>query len=152
MIYPKVLVPLDGSALAECALPHVKKMAKEGFVKEIILLTVIDIHPSAFMEGSDVTVIYQAQLDNSREYFKNLQAQFQTEGIDVKTEILQGATAQTIADYARQNAVDLIVIATHGHTGMKRLMFGSVALRVMHESPVPVLLIRPEACQTAGKK
>jgi nucleotide-binding universal stress UspA family protein len=91
-------------------------------------------------------------LDNSREYFKNLQARFQAEGIDVKTEILQGATAQTIADYARQKAVDLIVIATHGHTGMKRLMFGSVALRVMHESPVPVLLIRPEACQTAGKR
>lgn len=152
MMYQKVLVPLDGSALAECALPQVKKMAKEGFVKDVILLTVIDIHPSAFMEGSDVTVIYQAQLDNSRDYFKNLQAQFQTEGVEVKTEILQGATAQTIADYARQNEIDLIVIATHGHTGMKRLMFGSVALRVMHESPVPVLLIRPDFCRAAGKK
>ena len=152
MMYPKVLVPLDGSALAECALPQVKKMAKEGFVKEIVLLTVIDIHPGAFMEGSDVTVIYQAQLDNSRDYFKKLEAQFRTEGIDVKTEILQGATAQAIADYARQKGVDLIVIATHGHTGMKRLMFGSVALRVMHESPVPVLLIRPDVCGTAGKE
>lgn len=147
-MYEKVLVPLDGSELAECSLPHVKKMAKEGFVKEIVLLTVIDIYPSALLEGADTAAIYDAQLTNSREYLANLQAQFRSEGIEVKTEILKGSTAQTIADYATENGVELMIIATHGHTGMKRLMFGSVALRILHESQVPVLLIRPAACRT----
>jgi nucleotide-binding universal stress UspA family protein len=145
-MYNKVLVPLDGSELAECALPPVIRMAKEGFVKEIVLLTVIDIYPSALLEGADTAVIYEAQLSNSRDYLAQVQARFRAEGIEAKTEIRKGSTAQTIADYAAQNNVELMIIATHGHTGMKRLMFGSVALRVMHESLVPVLLIRPEAC------
>jgi nucleotide-binding universal stress UspA family protein len=146
-MYNKVLVPLDGSTLAECALPHVTRMAKEGFVKEIVLLTVIDIYPSALLEGADTAVIYEAQLNNSRDYLAQLKARFRADGIDVKTEILKGSTALTIADYAAQNNVELMIIATHGHTGMKRLMFGSVALRILHESKAPVLLIRPEACE-----
>ena len=48
----------------------------------------------------------------------------------------------------RDNGIDLIIIATHGYTGMKKLMFGSVALEVLHSSHVPVLLIRPESCRT----
>ena len=146
-MYQKVLVPLDGSDLAECALPHVKKMAKEGFIKDIIILTVIDIHPSALLEGADTTVIYKAQMNNSREYMNKVQAQFRSEGIEVKTEILQGSSAQVISDYANEKKVELVVIATHGYSGVKRLMFGSVAFRVLHDSHVPVLLIRPDSCQ-----
>jgi nucleotide-binding universal stress UspA family protein len=143
-MYQKVLVPLDGSQLAECALPHVKKMAREGYVGEIILLHVIDIHPIALVEGFDIATIQKSNFDCSRSYLDQLQAQFRKEGIEVKTELLKGSAAQEIAEYANQQGVDLIVIATHGYTGMKRLMFGSVALMVLHESHVPVLLIRPD--------
>ncbi len=146
-MYQKVLVPLDGSDLAECSLPHVIKMAKEGFIKDICVLTVIDIHPSALLEGADTTVIYKAQMDNSREYIGKVKARFKAEGIEVKTEILQGSAAQMISDYANEKKIDLIVIATHGYSGVKRLMFGSVAFRVLHDSHVPVLLIRPDSCQ-----
>ncbi len=146
-MYQKVLVPLDGSDLAEYALPHVKKMAKEGFVKDICLLTVIDIHLSALLEGADTTIIYKSQMSNSREYMNKVQAQFRAEGIEVKTEILQGSAAQVISDYANEKKMELVVIATHGYSGMKRLMFGSVAFRVLHDSHVPVLLIRPDSCQ-----
>ena len=146
-MYQKVLVPLDGSDLAECALPHVKKMVKEGFVKDVTILTVIDIHPSALLEGADTTVIYKAQMNNSREYMNKVQAQFRAEGMEVKTEILQGSAAQVISDYANDKKVELVVIATHGYSGVKRLMFGSVAFRVLHDSHVPVLLIRPDSCQ-----
>jgi nucleotide-binding universal stress UspA family protein len=145
-MYQNVLVPLDGSDLAECALPHVKKMAKAGFIKEISLLTVIDIHPSALLEGADTTAVYHAQMTNSREYMNKVQAQFRAEGIEAKSVILQGPAAQVIADYANEKKMELIVIATHGYSGMKRLMFGSVAFRVLHDSHVPVLLIRPDSC------
>ncbi len=145
MMYNKVLVPLDGSKLAECALPHVKEMVKKGFAGEIILLNVIDLHPNVFAEGIDASYLQKAQYENSRKYFDGLEAQFRAEGIEIKAEILKGIAAQAIADYAQQSGADLIVIATHGYTGMKRLMFGSVALQILHDAHVPVLLIRPES-------
>ena len=146
-MYQKVLVPLDGSDLAECALPHVIRMAKGGFVKDISVLTVIDIHPSALLEGADTTAVYKAQTINSQEYLAKVKDRFKAEGIDVKTEVLQGSAAQVISDYANQKQFELIIIATHGYSGVKRLMFGSVAFRVLHDSHVPVLLIRPDSCQ-----
>jgi nucleotide-binding universal stress UspA family protein len=146
-MYQKVLVPLDGSELAECALKHVKEMVKEGYAEKITLLNVIDIHPSIFAEGVDANHIMKAQLTNAQKYLADLEGQFRAEGIEVKTTVLKGMAAQAIAEYADQNSVDLIVIATHGYSGMKRLMFGSVALMVLHDSHVPVLLIRPEACR-----
>jgi nucleotide-binding universal stress UspA family protein len=145
MMYQKVLVPLDGSELAECALQHVKKMVKEGYAGQIIVLNVIDIHPSIFAEGVDANYVMKSQLTNAKKYLANLHEQFRAEGLEIKTEVLKGTAAQAIAEYAEQNGVDLIVIATHGYSGMKRLMFGSVALRVLHDSHVPVLLIRPES-------
>ena len=70
------------------------------------------------------------------------------ESIKVGTEVMEGCKpAQAILDYSRENGVDLIMLATHGRSGMKGLLMGSVAFRVLHESTVPVLLIRPEACR-----
>ena len=54
--------------------------------------------------------------------------------------------ATCIVKYAKDNDVDLIIIASHGHTGINKMMLGSVALEVLHDSHVPVLLIRPEVC------
>jgi nucleotide-binding universal stress UspA family protein len=69
-------------------------------------------------------------------------------GMNVSMETLESYhPAQAITDYAEKNGVDLIVIATHGYTGMKKMLLGSIALKVLHESNVPVLLIRPEECQ-----
>ena len=85
----------------------------------------------------------------SRNYLEDLKSRFASEGIHVKTELLEAnRPADAISDYAQKNGVDLIVIATDGYTGMKKLMFGSVALRVLHDANVPVLLIRSVSCQT----
>ena len=58
--------------------------------------------------------------------------------------VQEGDAAQMIIDYVKKNGIDLIVIATHGYSGVRRLMFGSVALQVLHDADVPVLLIRPK--------
>ena len=150
-MYQKVLVPLDGSELAECALPEVKKLAGGGLIGEVILLNVFEIDlmgiPEAHATSVDLDALKHAELDKSRRYLEKVQPELSSEGINVKTESLEGTPAQTIVNYADANGVDLIVIATHGFTGMKKLMFGSVALRVLHDSHVPVLLIRPESCR-----
>lgn len=145
-MFQRVLVPLDGSKLAECALPYVRNLSRDGFVGEIILLNVVEI-PATWLEGMDYVSLKNANLVQSTKYLTELKEQLAAEGLPVKAEVLEGTTAQVIADYARGKGVDLIVIGTHGYTGMKKLMFGSIALRVLHDSHCPVLLIRPESCR-----
>ena len=146
-MYEKVLVPLDGSEIAECALPQVMNLSKEGMAREVTLLNVIEI-PSAWVaEGLDFISLKNVQFDKAQKYLADLQSQLGSEGVKVKAEVVEGYAAQSIIEYANNNSVNLIVIATHGYTGMKKLMFGSVALRVLHDAHVPVLLIRPESCR-----
>ena len=160
-MYKKILVPLDGSELAECALNHVKQLFQDSPVGEVILLNAVvaDIPWRALNVGEeghainfDITSITKSLMDKSRKYLAKvkyrLSSEFSSEGIKVKTETIESnQPSHTITDYAQKNSVDLIVIATHGYTGMKKMMLGSIALKVLHESNVPVLLIRPEACR-----
>ena len=156
-MYKKILVALDGSELAECALKHVKKLLQDGPVGEIILLNavVIELPWRELTVGADeklalkfdYNAFKKAFMDKSEKYLTGVQTRLSSEGIRVKTETIESnGPSHTITDYASNNGVDLIVIATHGYTGMKKMLLGSVALKVLHESNVPVLLIRPEAC------
>ena len=151
-MYHKVLVPLDGSKLAECALTHVKTMVKEGFAGDVTLLNVVHVDaPYSELYGKhfDVTAMRKAYFTAASKYLADVEARLGTEGISVKTEVVeQKRPAPAITDYALKNGIDLIVIATHGYTGLKKLMLGSVALSILHDSHTPVLLIRPEACRS----
>jgi nucleotide-binding universal stress UspA family protein len=150
-MYQKILVPLDGSELAECTLNHVKKMVKEGFAREATLLNIVRVDlPWAELYGKnfDRDAVREAYFASARKYLASVESRLGAEGVKVKAEVLEAdRTAAAITDYARDKGMDAIVIATHGYTGLKRLMLGSVALSVLHESPVPVILIRPEACR-----
>lgn len=150
-MYKKVLVPLDGSALAECALNHVRALVKEGSAGEVMLFNVVKVDaPWAELYGQhfDINVMREALFASARKYLAGVEARLGAEGIKVKTATLEAnRPARAIIDYARENGVDMVIIATHGYTGMKRLMLGSVALSVLHDSQVPVLLIRPESCR-----
>jgi nucleotide-binding universal stress UspA family protein len=150
-MYQKVLVPLDGSELAECALNHVKNLVKEGSAGEVTLFNVVKVDtPWAELYGKnfDINAMREALFASARKYLAKIESQLNSDGIKVKTEALEAnQPAHAIADYARTNGIDMIVIATHGYTGMKKLMLGSVALGVLHDSHVPVLLIRPESCR-----
>ncbi len=156
-MYKKILVPLDGSELAECALTHVKKLFQDGPGGEVVLINAVvtdipwreinageDGHPTAF----DYTGFKKTFIDKSKKYLAGVQTRLASEGIKVRTETTESnGPSHTITDYAQKNGVDLIVIATHGYTGMKKMMLGSIALKVLHESNVPVFLVRPEACR-----
>ena len=148
-MYPKILVPLDGSKLAECALIHVKTMLQEGFAREAILLNVVHVDaPYSELYGAhfDINKMKKAYFNAAGKYLADVQARLGKEGIQVKTEVVEhDRPAPIISDYAVNNGIDLIVIATHGYTGLKKLMLGSVALSILHHSRTPVLLIRPEA-------
>jgi nucleotide-binding universal stress UspA family protein len=156
-MYKKILVPLDGSELAECSLNHVKKLFQDGPAGEVVLLNAVNIelpwrelsmggtgHAVAF----DFNAFKKTFIDKSKKYLARVKSRLSSEGIKVQTKTIESnGPSSTITDYAKKNGVDLIIIATHGYTGMKMMMLGSIALKVLHESNVPVLVVRPEACQ-----
>ena len=154
-MYKKVLVPLDGSALAECTLSHVKNLFKDGSIGEVTLLNVVKVEISWASMGSDeypktidLNAIMEPLFTASRKYLADMESRLSSEGIKVKTESLEGnRPADTITEFAQNKGMDMIIIGTHGYTGLKKLMLGSVAFGVLHQSHIPVLLIRPESCR-----
>jgi nucleotide-binding universal stress UspA family protein len=150
-MYKKVLVPLDGSDFAECALSHLKSLFKDGSVGEVALLNIVTIDiPWGELEGRhfDLEGLRTEVFSTSRNYLAKVSSRLSSEGMKVKTlSVEANRPAETILEYARKNGIELILMATHGHTGFKRLMLGSVTSGVVHQSTVPVLLIRPEACR-----
>jgi nucleotide-binding universal stress UspA family protein len=150
-MYQKVLVPLDGSDLAECTLSHLKSLINDGSVGEVTLLNVVKIDiPWAELESRqlDLNALREPLFAASKKYLADAESRLSSQGIKVKKESIEAnRPADTITDYAKKNSMDLIIMATHGYTGLKKLMLGSVASGVLNQSSVPVLLIRPDSCR-----
>ena len=142
-MYQKVLVPLDGSKTAEAVLDHVKKLSKERLVGEVILAKVVG-RQSMVTDGGIMSVMV-ADAAKSQKYLETIESELRATGCKVSSKILEGDAAEAIVDFARDQAVDLIVITTYGDSGLKRALFGSVAFKVLHDHHVkaPILLIRP---------
>lgn len=152
----KILVPLDGSGLAECALSHVKDLAENGIVEEVILLNAVQINipwatdgfGEGFSERIDINAIRDKAFAASRKYLSGVEAGLAAEGIKVRTDTIEAnAIASAITDYAQEKGLDMIVVATNGYTGFKKMVLGSIAMGIVQQSNVPVYLIRPEACR-----
>jgi nucleotide-binding universal stress UspA family protein len=151
-MYKKVLVPLDGSDLAECMLTHVTSLVKDGSVGEVTLLNIVTVDipwgGGEDIKHFDFKALREQVFTSSKKYLAKAQALLSSEKVKVKTESVEAnRPADAITDYAQKNGMELIIMATHGRTGFKKLMLGSVASGVLNQSAVPVLLIRPEACR-----
>lgn len=150
-MYKKILVPLDGSDLAECVLPHVESIAKGCGVREVILLRVTEpFHQLCIYDGCiSQDVMNSIDADNkaaAEKYLSQLIKRTRYDGVPVTPKVITGAPAESIADYASRDSIDLIVIATHGRSGISRWTWGSVADRVLHSACVPVLMVRAPGC------
>ena len=150
-MYRKILVPLDGSELAECVLPHVEAISKGCEVKDVILVRVVeplDLQPDAYIAftGDELVRIESGRKSEAEEYLKKVKKQLQESVIRVRSEVLAGKAAESLAEYASKNGVDLIVIATHGRSGISHWYWGSVADRVLRSACVPVLMVRGPGC------
>ncbi len=97
----------------------------------------------------DLNAIREPLFAKSRKYIADIEARLVSDGIKVNTVSVEGSRpADTITEYARKNGIDLIIIGTHGYTGLKKLMMGSVAVCVQHQSHIPVLLYQTsESCR-----
>ncbi len=146
----KILVPLDGSKLAEQALPYAQSLT-EKFEAELILLMVLQppILPVLAEPYSGASMLdyppheMEKIKEEAQAYLNNLCQKLEQDGVSARTEILEGtAVADAIVDLARQEAVDVIVKTTHGRSGLSRWIYGNVATRVLQEAHCPIFLVR----------
>ena len=150
-MYEKILVPLDGSYLAETAIPHVQAIASGCHVSDVVLLRVIEPLPE-LPEGrfpANKKAMQNAMEEikkEAREYLGLVQKRLKDNGIAAQTEVLVGRPAETIADYTEKNGVELVIMTTHGFSGITRWAMGSTADRLLHSSCAPILMIRPPQC------
>jgi len=137
-MFKKILVPLDGSKLAEGILPRVEWLAKihEG---EVTLLRVALAHsfPGQDPVQHQVNVVREAE-----EYLAKTESALRSVGVKVNSVVRYGNDAQEIVDHARDRDFDLIAMSTHGRTGLAQFVLGSVANKIIHTATVPILLCR----------
>lgn len=145
-MYNRILVPLDGSELAEQVLPGVIELAKCTGA-EIVLLRVPDYPVYEYiMPVPDLNTTIQEQArDQAHQYLDRISSELRATGLRVLTQVAyEGAVYATILETARELRADLIAMSTHGRSGLARLVMGSVADDVVRHSELPVLLVRPQ--------
>ena len=137
-MFKKILVPLDGSKLAEGIVPRVEWLAKihDG---EVTLLRVALAH---MFPGTDPVEHQVKVVREAEEYLAKVEANLKGVGVRVNSVVRYGHDAQEIVDHARDRGFDLIAMSTHGRTGLAQFVLGSVASKVIHTSTVPILLCR----------
>ena len=144
-MYKTILVPLDGSKRAEAIIPHVENLALSLNAK-VILFKVAE--PSLMLEYDEVIDMssYLEKSDKQKKdaeyYLTSLQEKFRAKGIEAQILIGHGPVVKAIIDAAEQQNVKLVAMASHGHGGLLRTFYGSVASGVLQRIDRPLLLIR----------
>jgi nucleotide-binding universal stress UspA family protein len=141
-MYKKILVPLDGSELAEKALGHAEELAKT-YDAEIILFQVAPfMHVYGVTELVTPFVVDDKQKEAAERYLTNLTNELEKRGFKVTAKVKIGLqVAAEIIDFAKENGVDMIIMCTHGRSGITRWVLGSVAHKVLTRAETPVLLV-----------
>jgi len=146
-MYQKILIPLDGSELAECVFPHIKAFIKECRVNNIVFACVVEptlpsFHGEFPVSMEDLEERDAARRSSAMEYLKEVANRLKPEGAEMGVEVLVGRVAESLSEYADNNDVDLIIIATHGRSGVTRWVRGSVADKILRSASVPVMMVR----------
>ena len=126
-MYQRIMVPLDGSELAQTALPHAAELCR-GLGATLVLLHVRDSR--------------QGSPEASRRFLEYTRRQQAHSGVAIEIVMRQGPVAEAIVRAAEDEKIDVVVMATHGRSGLQRVVYGSVAEQVLRSSTRPVLLVR----------
>jgi len=146
-MYQKIMVPLDGSELAECVLPHVEAFISQCQIRTIVFVRVLEAITPAVAGEYAINV---EELENreaarktaAEEYLTQVVGRMKPGGTTLEKEVLVGRIADRLAEFAETQNVDLILMATHGRSGVSRWVRGSVADRILRSASVPVLMVR----------
>jgi nucleotide-binding universal stress UspA family protein len=139
----RILVPVDFSTAAKVAVQHATEIA-QTYGAEVHLLHVVEevVYPSAY--GIEPALFPKDEVVVRVEKTLGEMARSEVGYEDVQVSATIGYAPMTILDYVQENQIDLVVIATHGRAGLDRMLLGSVAERVIRQSPVPVFVVKPD--------
>ena len=151
-MYSRIIVPLDGSELAEQALPYAQLVAR-SLSASIELIQAFDILPPGLMgEGSQFVVdqMLAGARDRAESYLYGTRLRLEAEGNSVSTTAMRSSPAEAIVAQASIDPSALVVMSTHGRGGIARWVLGSVADKVLHTVPNPMLVVRAAGAQQAA--
>ena len=141
--YRNVLVPLDGSPFAEDIIPFVTDIAAPLGMSVILLRVVPPAIPEApLMEPRVLMKYMEGKIAEARDYLATIGDDLRCRGVRAQSRVRCGFPAAEIVAGGRETGADLIAMTTHGRTGFKRLIYGSIAEAVLREADSPVLLVR----------
>lgn len=140
-MFNHILMPLDGSALAECVLPHVLTLA-QGADAHITLLHVLDVPHSILDKPAVDPLEWHLRKQEAEEYLSHISAKLTSNNLRVKSVIMEGLPAECVIDFANDNDVDLIVLSSHGRSGLSKWNVSSVVQKIILRSFKSTLLIR----------
>jgi len=156
-MYQKIMVPLDGSELAECVLPHVEAVAAGMNPPNVVLVRVVEPYLVPYGDSDDfgfkvIELELLAEDSVDRRHFAEAAAYLDRIAVGlnvtgtVEKVVLHGKPAAALVDYAAHHEVDLVVISTHGRAGVNRWLRGSVADRILQSICAPVFMVRAPGC------
>jgi len=144
-MYRSILVPLDGSKRSEAILPQVENLAVQ-YQALVVFLEVIEPvpHPAVAMAPALLNTGAAQRAGDIKRYIHGLQEQFEAKGFQATAVVQYGPIVDTILAVAADEKVELIAMASHGYTGITRLLHGSIAGEVLHRTKVPLLVLHAE--------
>jgi nucleotide-binding universal stress UspA family protein len=163
-MYKKILIPLDGSELAECAIPYAEELANGCGTQEIILVSSTEKikgktkapeiremynHGDRFGfigAGSEVIITFGKQEREAKSYLTKVAKRLEKKGFKVKTEVLYWPPAEAISSFAERSEIDIIVMSSHGRSGPTKWAHGNVADKMIRATCVPVLMVKAPGC------
>ncbi len=149
-MYSKILVPLDGSPLAETSIRHIAIMVKDSPSSAVVLFRSTDPIDAGVRQRLSAELAHQletAYLSEATQYLEQMKIRLREMGINATTAIATGPAGESILEYCADNEIDLIVMSSHGRTGLARWAFGSITEKVLKQSDIPILVIPHRGAQ-----
>lgn len=152
-MYNKIMVPLDGSKLAECVFPHLETLLKGCNSSQVLFVQAVE--PIAIPYGKEAAKLSSMEelkafeahnKSDAEKYLKGIVDRFRQTGANAKAEVIFGKASEVLKDFAIKNGADLVVIASHGRSGISRLVWGSVAESLLRSLCIPILMTRALGC------
>jgi nucleotide-binding universal stress UspA family protein len=149
----KILVPTDLSELSLSAIEYARSLA-DVYGAKLYFLHAVEVVPVVSFPTVDFTLetALNDEVEKARELMEHLLSDSLKNVADISVNIRRGVAFDEIMRFIEQEDIDLVVMATHGRTGLPHIIMGSVAEKVVRHSPVPVLTVKPQKMQKMQKK
>lgn len=140
-MFDKILVPLDGSRLAECVLPHAVTLA-QAFEARLTFVQVVERISGSGLSRTIDPLRWQIRKTEAQAYLNEVSARIQETGLETEEHVLEGQAAERIVDFAHSQDVDLILLSSHGRSGLSQWNISSVVQKIIWQAHMPMMIVR----------